>query len=73
MRAAHRAQQQADRRLPIGDHHDDILTILAPPWKLDHLVALALFSLLDVHLLDKGYQISQQCINRELLICHKLN
>ena len=38
--------------LPVGDHHDDILPILASPWKLDHLVALALVGLLDVNLLN---------------------
>ena len=39
--------------LPVGDHHDDILTILASSCNLDHLVALALVgSLLNVHLLQ---------------------
>ena len=37
---------------PVGNHHDDILTILASSWQLDHLVALALAGLLDVHLLN---------------------
>lgn len=36
----------------VGDHHDDILPILASSCNLDHLVALALVgSLLNVHLL----------------------
>ena len=40
--------------LPVGDHHDDILPILASSCNLDHLVALALVgSLLNVHLLHK--------------------
>ena len=44
--------------LPVGDHHDDILTILASSCNLDHLVALALVgSLLNVHLLHKWDQI----------------
>ena len=38
---------------PVGNHHDDILTILASSWQLDHLVALALAGLLDVHLINK--------------------
>ena len=45
---------------PVGNHHDDILTILASSWQLDHLIALALAGLLDVHLLDKCCQVKTQ-------------
>ena len=56
----HESMQQIDIGAcssPVGNHHDDILTILASSWQLDHLVALALAGLLDVHLLNKCCQV----------------
>ena len=35
---------------PVGNHHDHVLTILGASRDLNHLVALVLVGLLDVHL-----------------------
>jgi len=54
----------------VGNHHDDILTILASSWQLDHLVALALAGLLDVHLLWLSLVLNLDwLINQGLSIC----